>query len=56
MLAEFVKNIEKWDIDEIIQDLDTYNQKFRQPVGLKPLDLEYFKRWDINEELKRINY
>ncbi len=56
VLSEFVKSSEKWHFDDLMNDLDILNLKYRATEGLKSVDLNYFKTWNLESELKKIKF
>jgi hypothetical protein len=54
VLSEFLKSTEKWDLADLLNDVEVYNRFFRE--GLPKVDLDFFKKWDLEKELKKINF
>lgn len=50
VLAEFMKNPNKWEEADLLNDLKNIN-KLRDMRNLPNVDLEYFKKWNLQEEL-----
>lgn len=50
VLAEFMKNPSKWKDADLLNDLININD-LRAKKGLPGVDLEYFKSWNLEEEL-----
>lgn len=55
VLAEFMKNPSKWKDTDLLNDLSFINTKLRKPRELPEVDLEYFKKWNLQEELLKFN-
>ncbi|MDM1074381.1 hypothetical protein HX001_18030 [Empedobacter brevis] len=50
VLAEFMKNPSKWKEVDLLNDLKFVNE-LRGKKALSDVDLEYFKNWNLEEEL-----
>lgn len=50
ILAEFMKNPNKWNEVDLLNDLKFVNE-LREKKRLPNVDLEYFKNWNLEEEL-----
>jgi len=50
VLAEFMKNPNKWEEADLLNDLKNIN-KLRDMRNLPNVNLEYFKKWNLQEEL-----
>jgi hypothetical protein len=53
VLAEFMENPSKWSEADLINDLDGVNW-IRKNRKLDKVTLDYFKTWDLTEELNKI--
>jgi len=54
VLAEFMKNPGKWSEADLLNDLNFINKELREPYDLPKVDLEYFKKWNLENELLKI--
>ena len=50
VLAEFMKNSSKWKNIDLLNDLVEVN-RLRGLKGLPKVELEYFKKWNLEQEL-----
>lgn len=50
VLAELMKNLSKWKDVDLLNDLKFVNE-LRAKKGLSDVDLEYFKNWNLEQEL-----
>ncbi|MGS4346458.1 zincin-like metallopeptidase toxin domain-containing protein [Myroides odoratus] len=50
VLSEFMKDSSKWLEVDLLNDLKNVN-KLRKKSNLKEVDLEYYKKWSLEEEL-----
>jgi Metallopeptidase toxin 4 len=51
VLAEFMKNPSKWNEADLLNDLEFINTRLREPNGLIVVNLEYYKKWNLEQEL-----
>ncbi len=51
VLSELVK-ARKWETEDLLLDLNTINKKYRKPFGLPEVNLDYFKNWKLQEQIK----
>ncbi len=52
VLAEFMNNPSKWKNVDLLNDLENINV-LRNKKNLPKVDLEYFKKWNLQEELSK---
>ncbi|PUB28106.1 zincin-like metallopeptidase toxin 4 of polymorphic toxin system [Elizabethkingia sp. YR214] len=50
VLAEFMKNPNKWSEADLLNDLENINS-LRRENNLPTVELEYFKKWNLQQEL-----
>ena len=51
VLSEFMKDSSKWLEADLLNDLNFINKELRKAKGLPEVDLEYYKKWNLEEEL-----
>lgn len=54
VLAEFLKNPSKWKETDLLNDLRNINL-LRDIIGLDKIGLDYFKKWNLEQELLKFN-
>ncbi|WP_185146646.1 zincin-like metallopeptidase toxin domain-containing protein [Chryseobacterium sp.] len=54
VLAQFMKNPSKWKEADLLNDLAEIN-RLRELKDLNKVDLEYFKNWNLEQELLKFN-
>ncbi|MDM1073937.1 hypothetical protein HX001_15735 [Empedobacter brevis] len=54
VLAEFMKNSNKWKEADLLNNLSNINL-LRDIMGLDKVGLDYFKKWNLEQELLKFN-
>ncbi|MBW7675488.1 zincin-like metallopeptidase toxin domain-containing protein [Chryseobacterium chendengshani] len=54
VLAQFMKNPSKWKEADLLNDIAEIN-RLRELKNLNKVDLEYFKNWNLEQELLKFN-